>query len=350
MSQERTIGWIDSLRALSVIAVILVHVSTPVVKMIYGVNMSYWWIGNIIDSSIRFCVPVFLMISGALLLGKDYSLSEFYKKRFLRVLLPFVFWFVIYLFYSWLIEKPINRPHGVENVQIWAINLFFEKGISKHFWYIYMIIVLYIFMPFIGFGIKKLKEKSIIYLLIGWVLLNLLHTSEMIKTSNLPVIIDKGYLYFRYIGYLILGFYLSKKDFSSQNSKITCAILFLLSILITALATYYASNHTKSLDLRFYNYLAINSTLQSIALFIWVMQSHITNKLLARIRTIISEYSYGIYLVHIIVIGVFFLNGIFWTMAHPLISVPLITFACLFVSTIIIYLLRKIPFGSYISG
>ena len=90
-NRENNIEWLDSLRALAIIGVIMIHISSPVVKMSYGGNMIYWWIGNIINSSIRFAVPVFLMISGATMLNRKYKLGEFYKKRMMRVLLPLVF-------------------------------------------------------------------------------------------------------------------------------------------------------------------------------------------------------------------------------------------------------------------
>jgi len=89
---------------------------------------------------------------------------------------------------------------------------------------------------------------------------------------------------------------------------------------------------------------------QSIAIFMLLKDIEIKNKYLSVIQNTISDYSYGIYLVHILVIGIFFNNGIFWTMAHPLISLPLVTGMTLITSCIIIYILRKIPFGNYISG
>ena len=89
---NRRIEWLDSLRAIAILAVIVIHVSSPVVNRAYGSNMTYWWIGHVFDSAVRFAVPLFLMISGAMLLTKEYNLREFYKKRVVRVLLPFPFY------------------------------------------------------------------------------------------------------------------------------------------------------------------------------------------------------------------------------------------------------------------
>ena len=99
-----------------------------------------------------------------------------------------------------------------------------------------------------------------------------------------------------------------------------------------------------------YSYLTVNSIVQTIAVFLWIKDSTIKNKYILVFQKAISNYSYGIYLVHIIVIGIFFNHGIFWTMAHPLISLPLVTLMTLLTSFLIVYILRKIPFGKYISG
>ena len=54
------IDWLDSLRAIAIIAVIVIHVSSPVVNVAYGSNMFHWWVGNVLDSAARFAVPLFL--------------------------------------------------------------------------------------------------------------------------------------------------------------------------------------------------------------------------------------------------------------------------------------------------
>jgi len=63
------IEWLDTLRALAMLGVIIIHISTPILKMSYAKNMGYWWIGDILDSAVRFSVPLFLLLSGATMLG-----------------------------------------------------------------------------------------------------------------------------------------------------------------------------------------------------------------------------------------------------------------------------------------
>src|ERR1035437_9251813 len=167
-SKTTNIQYLDTLRALAILGVIIIHISSPLVNMTYGKNMPFWWIGNVVDSAVRFAVPLFLMLSGATLLGKEYKLSEFYKKRFLRVLVPFLFWIMVYWVYRWIILSSKTQPHDFNSILKWATGLFLKEGVSKHFWYIYMIVFIYLFVPFMGKGLRKLDLNVISNLLLLW--------------------------------------------------------------------------------------------------------------------------------------------------------------------------------------
>ena len=343
--------WIDTLRAMAILGVIIIHVSSPLVKMAYGKNMSYWWIGNLADSAVRFAVPLFLMLSGATLLVKQYKLDEFYKKRFLRVLVPFLFWIIVYWIYRWLMLLPKEQPKELQSILHWAMNLFLKEGISKHFWYIYMIVFIYLFVPFMGKGLRKLSNNVILHLLAGWVILTFVLKLTPLNIYNWSgEYFSKLLGYFLYSGYLVLGYYLSRLSTCSIRIKYFASAAFLISIMAAAVSTYYFSRNAHKLDLTMYGYLSINTMVQSIAIFLLFKDTEVKDKYLSVIQHTISDYSYGIYLVHILVIGIFFNNGIFWTMAHPLISLPLVTGMTLVTSFIIIYIIRKMPFGNYISG
>ena len=347
----KNIVWLDTLRALATLGVIIIHVSTPTVKMIYGKNMEYWWIGNFIDSSVRFAVPLFLMLSGATMLAKEYKLGEFYKKRITRVFFPFIFWMITYLIYRWIILTPIHQPTTFSTMLHWGTDLFLKEGISKHFWYIYMILFIYLFIPFIGIGLRKLNNSTILYILAGWLILTFICKSVPLNLYCWSEEYWSKLLgYFLYTGFLILGYYLSKLVIKIHKIRWYSSIVFILSILISAVSTFIYSKGAHILDLRVYSYLTVNSIIQTIAIFLWMKDLDIRNKYILILQQAISNYSYGIYLVHILVIGIFFNNGIFWTMAYPLISLPLVSLMTLVTSFIIIYILRKIPFGIYISG
>jgi len=132
--------------------------------------------------------------------------------------------------------------------------------------------------------------------------------------------------------------------------KPMAGIVFTLTVLVSAVGTYLISTSHKHLDLSFYSYLNLNTIIQSTALFVWLKNTEISSKFVLKLQNTISNYSYGIYLVHIMVIGILFRNGIYWSFAHPLVSLPVLVTSVTAVSFGIIFLLRKIPGGKYVAG
>lgn len=339
------------MRATAMLGVIIIHVSSPLVNIIYGKNMSFWWIGNITDSAVRFAVPLFLMISGATLLVKDYSLGDYYKKRFNRVLIPFLFWMIAYWVYRWFMLEPTFQPHGLSPILHWASAIFLREGISKHLWYVYMIVFIYLFVPFLGKGIRKLSSPVILSIISGWVILTFVCKPVIINMYSWSGDYATKFLgFFLYTGYLVVGYYLGDRLMTTRKLRFSAAVIFFLTIVISSVGTYYLSRNAHKLDLSVYGYLTLNTIIQTIAIFMWIKDTTVRNRYFSFILQKISDYSYGIYLVHVMVIGIFFRYDIFWTMAHPLISLPLLTCMITIVSFAIIYLLRLMPGGKYISG
>jgi len=351
MQNKPNIQYLDSLRTLAMLGVIVIHISSPLVNMTWGKNMPYWWIGNVVDSAVRFSVPLFLMLSGATLLGKDYELSEFYKRRFSRVMIPFLFWIVIYWMYRWATLSAKLQPHDFHTILSWAGNLFLKEGVSKHFWYVYMILFIYLFVPFLGKFTRKISMSVFSNILLIWVILTFVLRSSSFNLYSWSGDYGSKFLaYFLFSGYLLLGYYLYKLATNPVKLRPLAAMLFVFSIAISAVATFLFSMKAHKLDLTMYGYLSVNTMIQSIALFLWIKDSIIKNRFISLINSQISNYSYGIYLVHILVISLLFDRGIYWKFTNPLLSLPLLTLAVLIISFGIIFVLRKIPFGKYISG
>ena len=76
--------WIDYLRIISAIGVIVVHVTGEFYDKFGEIEQPVWWMANVLNASSRFPIALFIMISGAVLLGKNDSIGEFYKKRAVR--------------------------------------------------------------------------------------------------------------------------------------------------------------------------------------------------------------------------------------------------------------------------
>ena len=100
--ETKRIVFLDYLRAIACFMVILVHVCEAFYFNLDGISFSSnadrWWI-SFIDSSLRPCVPLFIMASAYLLVPLKDSTPVFFKRRFTRVCIPFIVWGLLYAFY-----------------------------------------------------------------------------------------------------------------------------------------------------------------------------------------------------------------------------------------------------------
>lgn len=345
------IQYLDSLRTMATVGVILIHITSPLMNMTWNRNMPYWLMGDFATSLVRFAVPVFLLLSGATLLGKDYSLKDFYLRRFSRVVIPFLFWLPVYWIFRWTTLKPQQQPHDFQSIMDWAVELFLHEGVSKHFWYVYMIIFIYLAIPFIRKTIRQLSINHLIIISFIWIIF-----AYFIKNTPMNAygwngnFLHKFTGYFTYSGYLILGYTLTKIDTSKYHIRNWSAFVFVATWMIAALGSYFLSMNGQKQNLILHGYLHPNTIFQAVSLFLLLKDIHIQNPFILKIQNTISQYSYGVYLVHIIVLGILWNNRIYWNITHPLLSLPLLTIVTLLTSWCIIYLLRKIPGGKHISG
>lgn len=314
------------------------HVAVPVLPLYKELNSS-WWVANIFDSSMRFCVPAFLMITGVLLLDREIHLKYFLSKRFMRILLPFLFWNSAYILYNYITGYiPVNL------YMIKWVGIKFLHGASFHLWYIYLILGIYLFIPVINKWISSSTLKELQYFLIIWVI-TLLINLPVIKTyaPSVELIYFSGYL-----GYVILGYYLYR--LSIDISILRAFLVFLSGVLLTAVGTYYFTLKTGKFNTSIYSYLTPNVALASIGMFMMLKNSRIENRFLKRVFYYLSKHSLGIYLTHILIFKLILITGINWEIYGIGIAIVIQFILCISLSYALIFLLRKIPYGKYISG
>ena len=134
------------------------------------VDIKFW--GAVYGAALRPCVPLFVMITGALLLPVRGDASAFYKKRIPRVFFPFLIWSVIYNLFPWItgllgVEPKVILdffPYSGEEVmrQSLAVSLgyiaempFNFSLLDVHMWYIYLLIGLYLYLRYSRHGWRR---------------------------------------------------------------------------------------------------------------------------------------------------------------------------------------------------
>ena len=337
------IVWADNLRAFATISVILLHVASSGLYLYGSVSTTSWMIGNIYDGVVRYCVPFFLMLTGALLYAKPYRPTDFFKKRFLRIVIPFLFWSCIYIinvmYTNWSSISPTTCRHLIK-----TIYFMFKDGASYHLWYIYMLIGIYMIFPIIKRWLDNATKQEIRYYLIVWFVVTTVSMPyfELFKT-NIDVRYFSGYL-----GYTIVGYYLTAKI--NYVKTYIPLLLFAVGTGITVVGTYIQTKTNGHFYESFYDFLSPNVIMASVGLFLIIKNIEIRNKILNKIISIVSKYSYGIYLSHVIVLIYLTKAGIHWSYINPIVGSPLTTVICLILSLLLTWLISKLPFGKYISG
>ncbi|EOR96343.1 membrane protein [Arcticibacter svalbardensis MN12-7] len=338
MNQQTKFIWADHLRVAATIAVITVHVSASILPLYKQIPDLTWWIGNLFDSISRFCVPIFVMLSGALLLPKDTALPDFFKKRLSRLIYPFLFWCTVYIVNYFLFHTKNIQTLSANELYTQLVHQIKNQEISYHFWYIYMIIGLYLIIPIMGIWIRKASESALLYILGIWFV-------GLLLLENLGNGVEI-YNFIRYSGYLVLGYYLSKKEFRFKTSRVAL-ILIVTGILVTILGTYLITVYQGKFNPFFYGNTTPNIVLFASGVFLYFKSLKFNPDKKSHISTFINRYSYGIYLVHVLVLTHLKFS---WRTIHPLLGIPLTVISCLLISALIIYVINKIPGGKYISG
>lgn len=333
---------IEYIRVIAIIMTITIHVSNIYIYAFDTISDGYFLTSVIYNSLSRLCVPLFLMISGALVINKEYSRKKYFQK-IIKFVLLLIFWSLFYY-----IQK---NGFSFENIGDVLVNSFFNAEMtSRHLWYMYAIISVYIALPFIQNMCKNLSKELENLFLILWIVLSgisviVLPIARYITKSNVEIdypvpLINAAY----YLGYFVCGHILYKRFENTKFTKrknIICLAVYSVCTFITAFFTYFISIKAD----RFFDamtwYKSIFTILATIAIFLLF----VANKDFFKSELIlkISKYTFGVYLIHIFFFNIM-KNCLDITLLNPIIAIPVTTISLYVISVITCLVLSKIPY------
>jgi surface polysaccharide O-acyltransferase-like enzyme len=338
---ERNI-FFDLLRVVAMAGVVMMHTAAGFVNQFNGISFFNWMATNFFDSSLRFCVPVFVMISGALLLKKDCEYVEFYKKRASKILIPLIFWTIFYTCWSLFVSRRNLNWHAI------LLNTL-NGSAYYHLWFIYLIVGLYIITPFLRKMVKYFSDRDFkwfifIWLIFGGVVPLFSKTINYFLSEKMFVTYDM-LMFVVFVGFFVVGYYLTLR---ADNINIRTSLkIYIASILTTALGTYLLTSRFGELDEFFYG-MSLNVFAESIAIYFlfksicdrtdW--EKHYKQK---KFIQTISDLSFGIYLVHPVPLGILALLAARIGFTNPFLFVPAIGTATLILTAAACFVIKKIP-------
>lgn len=345
-AKTENINWINNLRLIALYAVIILHATAPLLMQYGKVSTTDWWMADFLNAMVRFAVPAFVMVTGALLLNREYEIGDFLKKRMGRVVVPFLFWSLVYIWYSWYNDEIIFTSNAWADIRLVLHSL--KYGSSYHLWYVYMLIGLYFFIPVLSKFVRNATEKEVLYFLFIWFAVMML-TQPYLSKYNPAV--DMHY-FAGYAGYLVLGYYLAFKDFTVKNLRVWMVMLFVSGVILIAVGSRMVIPYPTWPGTLFYEPVSPAVLMISASMFI-IVKATVPKvpPVIIRLRDFAGKYNYGIYLSHALVL--YFLEdpfGINYKLCTPIASIPLTALICFIISLLLVWLISKIPFGKWISG
>lgn len=231
--QPERLYYIDVLNILACFFVVLLHCTGVIFNY---ENSARWCIAAALNSITRSAVPVFVTITGITLLEyrSKYNTETFFKKRFLRTLVPFVIWSVIYVIWN-----EINAGNGFPSAGDFMMGIMNCKA-TNVFWFFYLLFGLYLSIPVLSLIAEKKNEKIIYYYATLCILVNGLipfynYFSPYKLSGNFTIPIASGYIIYLLFGYIL------KNESYKREIRLAVYIVGVLTVLVTFFGTVYIS-------------------------------------------------------------------------------------------------------------
>lgn len=328
------IVYFDFLRIFAILAVVLAHAASIRYGMHYS-NLFYYCI-------LRWSVPIFVMISGALFLEptKNITINNILTKYIFRIVIIFIVWSLFYTSSSCFLRHTFDFSFFVNRFVVGHI----------HMWFLYMIATLYLITPLLRPITEKKDKNLLLYLLIIWfIMTSVVSFIKFIIPSSVTIIdlIINTKMFFSFpvyfVGYFVLGYYLH--NYVNIKNKFLAILIFLICTIIIILGDIKCSTNLSS----FYTDLVSPFVVvTSICIFLLIKNTCSQIKQISNFILKLSGLTLGVYLIHPIFIKIASMLNFYNSINSLLndkdfIAVPVVFIVVSICSFISVYLLSKIP-------
>lgn len=323
--KNQHIVWLDVVRFIAMFTVVCCHCTDPF-NFYPGTapnigEIKLW--GAIYGSVLRPCVPLFVMITGALLLPVRGDASTFYKKRIPRVFYPFLIWSVLYNLFPWITgllglnpqiildffpyagEEVMQQSFSVSLEYILMIPFNFSI-LAVHMWYIYLLIGLYLYLPVFSAWVEKASERAKLMFLLAWGVTLLLPYYYQFVSNYLWGTCSWNsfgmlYAFAGFNGYLLLGHYLKNLEWSLKKTLAIGIPMFAVGYAVTFLGFRHITalpEYTDEMMELFFTYCSLNVVMMTIPVFMLAKKVKVNSERMKKALANLTVCGFGIYMIH----------------------------------------------------
>jgi len=331
--KARSIQYINRLRILAIYAVVTAHVAMGLTMEMRPFTTN-WWLGCWLFYLAHAAIPIFVMISGTLLLGNERqeSAMEFYKRRLYRVGIPLVFWTIVYL----VVRQVVDGEHLTAGA---IASLILTGDPYYHLWFLYMIAGLYLVTPALRTFVRHVSQRDrLLAIVIILLLANAYFQTDVLLWNNRRSIFT---MFLPFIGYYLCGYELPRIDPKRIPSGFPSQAVIVSALYLAAFAPAFLARQG-GVGVRYlFDFFSLPMVFLSIAIF-WAAYLHDTTAkppegFRRKALEWVASTTLGIYVLHPLVLayikdrlGKHAGDGSFLL---AVIVVPLVTFAACYLIT-----------------
>lgn len=347
--KQNYVAYADILRILAAFSVVLLHVAgARLIREPIGGEKFLW--AAAFDCVTRWSVPLFVMLSGMLFLKKDKKLNikTLYTKNILRLVTAFVFWSFAYNFYT-----AYAQTHQLKE----ACKLAFVRipDGAMHTWFIFVILGLYIVLPFVKRMTENMTKREAEYFI------GLSFVLTFVTKSLSSFEIFKPYLEYiakfeinvatGYVGLFVAGWYIDHFE-HKKLFRIGTYIAGILGFVYMFATTVHFSEARGIIADEFMSFKSVGAFMMAFGIMMFFKQAFGKKSFSRRTKSNLafySKYTFGIYLVHEMLLNISTAKGWFVLADYPYIGICAEAVIVFVLSGIIIGIITWLPFGKYIA-
>ena len=324
--------WIDIMRTFACICVITLH--SPLSEELGGEPLApacFFYLRS--GASV-----LFFMISGALIFDKPRRLIPFMKTRLLHIGVPAVIWELLALARNIYIHDYTST-----GIVIGTLTMPFIDVARNEYWFIYTLMGIYLITPMLSTWLNSCSRRECEILLGLWGLtLCIPYAAILLPQLNKASELNGMLYYFTgYAGYAVLGFYLRRHV---SITKITPAMVIAVLLIITV--TWLLSEYVPSVHTVLLSRTNICTALMAATYFLLIKSISVPERT-GKIFYNFANHSFGIYLVHYLVI-----SELLWPVTirlglQPAVSIPATAIFTIIISYVAVSVMSHLPLSRY---
>lgn len=336
----RSIVWMDVLRVGAILCVVAIHTVSGVTEGRLAPLLSgAWWVGATLDIASLWCVPVFVMISGALLLdpGRAEPARTFYRRRLRRIGVPLLFWTVFYLAFRNVVLGehlgPVRAAHAVATGQPF-LQLYF----------LYVILGLYLVTPVLRRVLRGCDDRQ-------WALLAAAALAFAVVDATLHDLAHAGDVnaatrFIQWIGYYLAGGLLRRVPLPRR--VVPAAVgAFLGAVAVTVLVSAALAAHYGWQQPTYYLFNYQSPTVVVMSLAVFLLGRALGERLALRPVpwfSAVARATFGVFLIHPILLLPYLRSaGLPGSAVGVAVAVPTITLVVCAVTTGVALAMERVP-------